>query len=116
MQAVGDQFDPGILHQSIVRYVMVDTNWRWANTSTQGGYPVTDKVFIATSLLVNMHNVHLPGLYDLFFQQQIDLLELTNDQKKEVIKFIQLTTNHIYSKNDFDTMLPKYLDSLNLVQ
>jgi hypothetical protein len=90
------------------------TCWKWAFISPNAGQMVTDKVFIATALLANMFNVY-EGKYDQYFQEHINMLELTPEQKDEVIEFIYLTTNTIYSKQDFPQMLPKYLTALNMV-
>ena len=88
------------------------TQWKWWALSPRGGQICTDKVFIATALLANMHNVYSDNRYDEYFQHHIDLLELTDEQKADVIDFIYLATMTVYSKRDFSQMLPKYLQTL----
>lgn len=89
------------------------TCWRWSNFCSTATQMVTDKVFIATALLSNMYNVH-DYRYAQYFQDHIDLLSLTNVEKADVLEFIYLTTHTIYSKADWDVMLPKYLHSLRV--
>ena len=91
--------------------------WKWAGTTGGGsGKIITDKVFIATALLANMYGVYEEGLYKDYFQENIDLLELTEEQKADVLEFIFLVTMSIYSKRDFYQMLPKYLHTLKVLK
>lgn len=92
------------------------TLWKWASFSPNCGHVITDKVFVATALLANMHNVYKEGLYDDYFQEHIDLLELTEEQKIEVLDFIFLATMTVYSKRDFNQMLPKYQHTLKVAK
>lgn len=81
--------------------------------SHNAGRAVVDKVFIATALLANMHNVYLDDC-DGYFQRHIDLLQLSDEEKQDTIDFIWLATNTIYSKCDFDVMLPRYRKTLRM--
>jgi len=90
------------------------TQWKWAATGNRSGKLVLDKVFIATALLSNMYNVYREDLCKDYFQENIDLLDLTSEQKAEVLKFIFLTTMSVYSKRDYNKMLPKYLHALKI--
>jgi hypothetical protein len=90
------------------------TLWKWASFSPNCGHVITDKVFVATALLANMHNVYKDD--NDYFQEHIDLLDLTEEQKAEVIEFIFLTTMTIYSKRDFNQMLPKYQHTLKIIK
>lgn len=88
------------------------TQWRWSAVSSHSGM-CTDKVFIATSLVVSKHNVY-PGIHDQYFQDRMDELQLTDVEKTDTVEFVYLITNSIYSKRDFNVMLPKYAETLRI--
>lgn len=90
----------------------MEHNWKWSSMSHDAGRAVVDKVYIATALLANMHNVYSDD--SEYFQHHIDLLQLSDSEKQDAIDFIWLVTNTIYSKQDFSTMLPKYKDTLRM--
>lgn len=76
--------------------------------------PITDKVLIGATLLVNRCNVYIDDRHDQYFQQAIDELELTLEQCADILELVYMSTMGIYCKRDFHERLPLYTAALRI--